>query len=136
MELRTHIRFNDGKCREAMNFYKECFGGELTFQTGGESPMAGDIPPEFQSRIMEAVLKIGRFEMYGSDMFRDKAIIGDNFSMRLKVDSEEELDSLFKKLSEGGEIFMKPEKMPWGEVHGMVTDKYGIEWGLVAPTSN
>lgn len=132
MELRTFLRFNDGKCREAMNFYKECFGGELTFQTGGESPMAKDIAPEFQDRIMESTLKTGGFEIHGSDMFRDKTTVGDNFNMQLKVVNEAELNSLFDKLAQGGEIFMKPEKMPWGETFAMVTDKYGIEWGLTA----
>ncbi|OHA24406.1 MAG: hypothetical protein A3D50_00110 [Candidatus Taylorbacteria bacterium RIFCSPHIGHO2_02_FULL_44_12] len=136
MELRTYLRFNDGRCREAMNFYKECFGGELTFQTAGESPMANEIPPESHDKIMESCLKIGRFEIYGSDMFRDKATVGDNFSMRVKVDSEKELNSLFGKLALGGEIFMKPEKMSWGEIHGMVTDKYGIEWGVVTSNVN
>ncbi|KKW20560.1 MAG: Glyoxalase/bleomycin resistance protein/dioxygenase [Parcubacteria group bacterium GW2011_GWF2_50_9] len=35
-----YLRFNDEKCREAMNLYKKCFGGNLTLQTVGESPMA------------------------------------------------------------------------------------------------
>src|SRR4051812_26888477 len=116
MELRTHLRFNDDKCREAMNFYKDCFGGELTFQTAGESPMAKEMAPETHDKIMESKLKTDQFEIYASDMMRDRATVGDNFCMSIKANSEEQLNSLFNKLSTGGEVFMKPEKMSWGEV--------------------
>jgi PhnB protein len=116
-----------------MNFYKDCFGGELTFQTGAESPMANDIPPGGQDKIMEARLKIGDFEINGSDMFMDKATVGDNFHIRVKIDDKERFDALFDKLASGGEVFMKPEAVAWGGFEGMVTDRYGIEWGLTTP---
>lgn len=128
MKLRTYLRFNDNKCREAMNFYKECFGGELSLQTVAESRFAKEMPPESQENIMEGRLKTAGFELYGSDMMVDKATVGDNISMNVIAASEAELKTCFDKLARGGEIFMKPEKMPWGEVHSMLTDAYGIEW--------
>ncbi len=133
MEFHTNFRFNDGKCREAMNFYKECFGGELTFKTIAETPMASEVSAEVRDRIIESRLKIGDFEINGSDMFMDKAVVGDNFNVQVKLDGKEEFDSLFEKLSSGGEVFMGPEKMSWGTIEAMVTDRYGIEWGLSVP---
>ena len=41
--INTYIGFN-GACREAMNFYKDCLGGDLFIQTIGESPMADKFP--------------------------------------------------------------------------------------------
>lgn len=129
-QLNPFLRFNDGKCREAMNFYKECFGGELSFMTLGESPMAKEMPPEKHNLIMHAELKSGKLVFYGSDMMRDTAVIGDNVGMALNCESEEEMKSIFAKLSEGGEVFMPIEDAFWGALFGMVTDKYGIEWML------
>jgi PhnB protein len=128
--LNPYLRFNDGKCREAMEFYKDIFGGTVEYMTIGESPMAGDMPKEKQGLIMHAVLVSGGIKFMGADMMRNKAVIGDNVSVAVSNSSEQELNQQFDKLAQGGDIFMKPEMMPWGGVYGMVTDKYGVEWQL------
>jgi PhnB protein len=130
--LNPYLKFNDVKCREAMNFYQSILGGELTFQTVGESPMAGEMPGE-EARIMHAELKAPGVLIYGSDMMRDKAIVGDNVGLSLNYDDVEEQKNHFAKLSEGGEVFMPLEKAFWGSMFGVVTDKYGIEWMLNGP---
>jgi len=131
--ISPYLKFNDKKCREAMNFYKECFGGELTFQTIGESPMAKEVSEDKQDNIMHAHLKIGSVDLFGSDMMRDKATIGDNVTLTINCESEEEIRSHFEKLSKGGEVFMPIEKAFWGALFGVVTDKYGFEWMLNYP---
>ena len=127
--LNPHIRF-DGNCREAMTFYKDCFGGELSFMVLGESPMAKDFPADKQGLIMHSFLQNGPVTISGSDMMRDKLTLGDSMSISLDCSSEEELHSLFDKLEKGGEVFMPAEKQFWGAIFGMVTDKYGVEWML------
>ncbi len=129
-QLNPYLRFNDSKCREAMSFYKECIGGELTFQTVGESPMAKDMPSEDQNRIMHASLKKGGVEIFASDMMRDRAVVGDNVALSLNCESEMEIKTLFAKLSAGGEVFMPLEKQFWGALFGVITDKFGFEWML------
>ncbi len=130
LKINPYLRFNDGKCREAMSFYKECLGGDLFFQAIGETPMAKEMPAEKQHYIMHASLKTGGTELFGSDMMMDKAIVGDNVVVSLNTSSEEELRTIFAKLSEGGEVFMPLEKQFWGALFGVITDKYGIEWML------
>ena len=126
-QLNPYLRFNDEKCREAMNFYKECLGGELTFQTVGESPMAKETPKETHHRIMHAELKKGNVQIFASDMMRDKAVVGDNIALSLNCENEQEIKNLFESLSAGGEVFMPLEKQFWGALFGVVTDKFGIE---------
>lgn len=128
IQLNPYLRFNDRKCREAMTFYKECLGGELTFQTIGESPMAKEMPPEGQENIMHASLKTKDFEIFASDMMRDKAVVGDNIALSLNLTDEKRTRELFEKIGKGGEVFMPLEKQFWGAIFGVVTDKYGIEW--------
>ena len=128
-QIIPNIRFNDGKCREGMNFYKKCLGGgDLTFMTVKESPMAKDMPADKHDLIMHSDLKKGKLLLSGSDMMRDKATIGDNVSLIVNCESEEEIRTLFKNLSEGAEIFMELEDAYWGAIFGMLTDKYGVEW--------
>jgi PhnB protein len=126
--LCPYIKFNDGKCREAMEFYKGVFGGQVEYMTIGDSPMGKDMPPEKQGYIMHSELSSESIKFFGSDMMRDKAIIGDNVGVALQCASEEELRTHFAALSEGGEVFMAPETAFWGGVFGMLTDKYGVEW--------
>jgi len=128
--LNPYLRFNDAKCREAFNFYQSILGGKLIFNTAGESPMTDEFPADKKDLIMHAELRAPGIELFGSDMMRDVAKIGDNFSLSLNYDNEKELRDHFAKLSEGGEVFMAPEKVPWGAIFSMLTDKYGFEWML------
>lgn len=128
MRINPYLRFNDSKCREAMTFYQKILGGELTFQTVGESPMAKEAPAETLDRIMHADLKTGDFELFAADMMRDRATVGDNIAVSINCDSEEEARAIFEGLSEGADIFMPLEKVFWGALFGVLTDKYGIEW--------
>ena len=129
-KLTPYLRFNDVKCKEAMTFYKSIFGGELTMQTIGESPMAKEMPEKDHGRIMHSTLKSGDIEFSASDMMRDKAVVGDNIALALNCDSEDEIRTHFSKLSQGGAVFMPLEKQFWGALFGVVTDKFGIEWTL------
>lgn len=129
-KLNPFIRIDDGKCREAMNFYKDCLGGELMFMTVAESPMKDDMPEDKQDYIMHATLTKDDWMLIGSDMMRDKLKIGDNVGLSLECKSEEEIRTIFDKLQEGGEVFMPVEDAFWGALFGVVTDKYGIEWML------
>ncbi len=54
-KLNPYLNFN-GKCREAMTFYKECLGGEVTFMEVSTSPMAAELPAEMKDHIMHAQL--------------------------------------------------------------------------------
>lgn len=133
--LNPYLRFNDSKCREAMEFYKSIFGGELTIQTVGESPMAGEMSAEDHSKVMHADFKSDKIIIYASDMMRDKAVVGDNIGLCLNYTDLDEQKKHFEMLAEGGEIFMPLEKAFWGDVFGVVTDKYGFEWMLNCPAA-
>ena len=57
-QLNAYLHFS-GDCREAMNFYKACLGGELNLMVVGDSPMAAQMPPGAKNNIMHALLKSG-----------------------------------------------------------------------------
>jgi len=104
-QINAYVGFN-GKCRETMTFYKECLGGELTLQTVTETPVAAQCPEGMQDQIMHSMLvKNGSLLLMGSDMVGpDGFIKRNNIALSLNCSSEEEINTLFSKLSASGKI--------------------------------
>ncbi len=120
-----------GNCREAMNFYKECLGGEITLQTIGESPLADKMSGDMQDYILHATLAKGKLVLMGSDMVADKGPVkGNAVSMAINCSSDEEIRSFYEKLSDGGNKDHALEETFWGATFGDLTDKYGNHWLL------
>lgn len=127
-EFNAYLIFN-GNCREAMEFYKGCLGGELGVMTVGESPMAAQMPPEMRNRILHSVLTSGSVMLMGSDMIgrNEELKHGNTLSLCLVCKSKAEIETLFKKLSAGGHID-SPLKEEFFGTYGDLTDKYGFHW--------
>lgn len=129
--IRSYLTFS-GNCREAMNFYKDCLGGELNLQTIGDSPLAAKMPENMQHWILHATLTNGSTVLMGTDMVQDEGRIrGNTVSMMLDCSSEEEARMAFSKLSSGGGHVLHPlETSFWGALFGDLKDKYGNTWLL------
>lgn len=124
--LHAYLNF-DGDCRQAMEFYHACLGGKLTMQTFGESPVPSDASTK--DRIMHAMLETPDFTILASDTMPGMPFAkGTNVSLSLVGTDEKRLKEFFQKLSAGGNVTMKMEKQFWGDVFGMLTDKFGIHW--------
>jgi PhnB protein len=130
MMINSYLTFS-GNCREAMNFYKDCLGGELNLQTIGESPMADKMPPQMKEFILHSTLTKGNLLMMGSDMVPDSGLVsGNSVSLSLNCGSEEEIKNCYEKLSKGGKKDHPLEDTFWGAVFGDLTDKFGNHWLL------
>ena len=131
-QLRPYLHF-DGTTREAMEFYKECLGGELELQTVGETEWAKhmpDMPGATPEKIMHGTLTKDNWVLIAADMMDPSSFKkGDTVSICLVCESKEEIEDLYKKLSEGGDIFMELDETPFG-TFAMFTDKFGTEWML------
>jgi PhnB protein len=127
-QLNPYLNF-DNNCREAMNFYKECLGGELFLQTVSELPaMAAQMPPQMKDNILHSSLTSGDMVIMASDLSREKRIEGNTVHLCINCSSENELNSFFSKLSAGGKVTEPIADMPWGAKYGALTDKYGKHW--------
>lgn len=125
--LAPYIGFKDN-AREAMEFYKSVFGGQLTMTKFSEGGMPHD--PSEADKIMHAMLEADNditFMAADTPAGMDRTE-GSSISMSLSGDNEEELTGYFNKLSEGGTVHEPLTKAPWGDTFGMLADKYGIEW--------
>lgn len=120
-----------GNCREAMTFYQSCLGGELNFQTIGESPLADKMPEQMKACILHATLKHDNLLLMASDMVGEKGLQrGNAVSLCLVCSSEEELRTAYARLTENGTATHPVEVTFWGALLGGLTDKYGNHWLL------
>lgn len=127
-QLNPYLNFNNN-CREAMTFYKDCLGGELTLQTVEELPeMAAQMPPEMKKSIMHSVLTSGDIVIMASDLNREKPVDGNTVHLCIQCKTENELNTFFSKLSRGGKITEPISDMPWGAKYGSLIDKFGKYW--------
>ncbi len=119
--------FFKGNCREAMEFYKSVFGGELEI-TDADPAQMGDMPNKewFKGKVMHSSLK-GKVNLMASDSSTasDKAA---KVELSLGGTDEAEMREIFDKLAAGGKVKMPLEKQFWGDIYGQLTDKYNIDW--------
>ncbi len=125
--LNPYLNFRD-KTRQAMEFYESVFGGKLTMNTFKEFHASQD--PSEDDKIMHAELHAGDGIIFmAADTPNSMQYHpGENFSMSLSGDNEAELKAYFEKLSAGGTVTMPLEKAVWGDIFGMCTDQFGINW--------
>jgi len=129
-QLNPYLTFN-GNCREAMNFYKECLGGELIFQTIGESPMADRMPEKMKECILHATLSNSAMVIMATDCVPEQGLIkGNSVSLAINCSSEREIENFHEKLSAGSNASNPLENTFWGALFGTLTDKFGNHWLL------
>lgn len=121
----------DGNCAEAMTFYRECVGGELTLTKLGDSPMKDMLPKEKHERIINAHLASGDFEISATDWMASPEfdpVLG-NMSAIFVTGSTAEVSAIFAKLKAGGGAMRVQEmhEMPFG-TYGQLYDRYGVQW--------
>jgi PhnB protein len=124
--LNPYISFKDN-AREALEFYKDVFGGELRLNTFGDF---GDQGAPNADGIMHGQLESPNgFTLMAADtppgMEHNP---GTNMSISLSGDDADELHGYWDKLSDGGMVTVPMEKQMWGDEFGMCVDRFGVGW--------
>jgi PhnB protein len=127
VRLNPYIGFRD-QARQAMEFYRSVFGGELDISTYGESGMSDD--PGQSDKVMHAQLEApDGLVLMASDAPPGMPFSeGSQISVSLSGDDEATLRRYWDGLIEGGTVTMPLEKAPWGDTFGMCADRFGIAW--------
>jgi PhnB protein len=116
-----------------MEFYKSCFGGELTFTKVKDSPIKDQMPAGQQEKVLNARLasgnRSGNMEISASDWLRPDrtAIRGNTVCLYLSGGTLQELRAFFERLSEGAEVTV-PLKEQFFGTYGALNDKFGVRW--------
>ncbi|MFJ9761912.1 VOC family protein [Streptomyces sp. NPDC101149] len=115
-----------GDARQALQFYKEVFGGTLQLNTYGE---AGQPDTATADKIMHGMLETpSNYTLMGADTPAGEHKPGNAYSISLSGDDDTELRGYWEKLSDGATVAVPLDKQMWGDIFGMCTDRFGITW--------
>ena len=119
----------DGSCRQAMEFYQSCFGGELTATKVKDTAVKDHMPAVQHEKILNARLRSENFDISASDWLRpDRTPVrGNTVCLYLSDGTHKELQSLFERLSEGAEVTDPLQEQFFG-TYGALNDKFGVRW--------
>ena len=136
-KLNPYISFRDN-AREAIQFYQSVFGGELTINTFGDFHASEE--PDEQNLVMHAQLETpAGFTLMASDTPKHMEYSpGSTISVSMSGPSDDESDlrGYWDALSDGATITMPLETAMWGDVFGMLTDRFGVDWMVSIATTD
>jgi PhnB protein len=124
--LNPYLSF-PGSARDAMEFYRTVFGGNLNITTFGEF---GNPDPAMADKVMHAMLETDRgYTLMASDLGPGmEHVPGTTITISLSGEDGDELRGYWEKLIVGGQVTMPLEKQAWGDEFGMCTDRFGVPW--------
>jgi PhnB protein len=128
MQMTPYLSFK-GQCEAAFRFYEQCLGGqvEAMFRYAG-TPMAEQVPADWQDKVMHGSLTVGDQLLMGGDVAPDRYEEPRGFSLSLQIKSTADAERIFQQLAEGGRVVMPLEQTFWAARFGMVVDRFGIPW--------
>jgi PhnB protein len=130
MRIEPYLFFN-GRCEEAVEFYKKALGGEvlmlMRYKESPEPHPPGMVPEGWDNKIMHTSLRIGNTTVMASDGCSEGANFN-GFSLSLTVANEAEAGRIFDALAESGKVQMPLTKTFWSPCFGMVADRFGVAW--------
>lgn len=129
VQLNPCLGFRD-TARQAMEFYRSVFGGELALSTFGDFHASDD--PAEQHKIMHGQLDAGPGLVFmGADTPNGMESTGQaGVSMSLSGGAEDDarLRGYWQALSGSGKVVVPLEQAPWGDHFGLCVDGYGTHW--------
>jgi len=127
MQLKAYLTYN-GNTEEAMNFIKDALGGTIeSLMRFGDAP--GDYSEADKNKVMHAVMQVADTTLFFSDgNEQNKVNFGNNISLSLNFNSDDEITKAFNALSAGGQVTMPLQDTFWGAKFGMCIDKFGVNW--------
>jgi PhnB protein len=135
MKLSPYLNFA-GNAEEAVEFYKTALDGEVVMLTRfGESPVP--CAEDEKQKIMHARIVFGsdNIIMISDSLKGGPFSTSGNIQLSIGLDDEEQTNEIFNNLSEGGKVVMPVAKQFWGDIFGMLQDKFGVNWMLNCTTN-
>jgi PhnB protein len=134
MQVQPYLFF-DGRCEEAIEFYRKTLGAEVTmlmrFKDSPEPHEPGMVPPGSENKVMHASFRIGDTTVMASDGQCVGKPSFQGFSLSLTVLNDAEAERLFAALADSGKVQMPLTKTFFSSRFGMVADRFGVAWMII-----
>jgi PhnB protein len=135
MQIQPYLFF-DGRAGEAIDFYKRALGAEVVmlmrFKDSPEAPPPGVTPPGSENKVMHATLSIGDATIMASDGNCGGKPSFSGVSLSLAAKDDAEAKRLFDALADGGQVQMPLGKTFFASSFGMLADRFGVGWMVIA----
>jgi PhnB protein len=127
--------FFDGRCEEAVDFYRKALGAEVTalmrYKDCPDTPPPGMVAPGSENKVMHASLRIGDTTVMASDGRCQGQPSFQGFSLSVTVPNEAEADRVFGALADRGTVSMPLTRTFFSPRFGMVSDRFGVGWMVI-----
>lgn len=131
MQVQPYLNF-DGRCEEALQFYKSALGAEVTaLMRCKDAPDPGMIKPGLEDKVLHSSFRVGDSAIMASDGYCQGKPEFRGVSLTIVVPEEADAKRLFAALSEGGEVRMPLAKTFFSPLFGMVADRFGVSWMII-----
>jgi len=134
MQVQPYLFF-DGRCEEAIEFYKTTLGAQvemmMRFKDNPEPPVPGMCPPGRENKVMHACLRIGEATVMASDGRAQGKPKFEGFALSISAKDDAEAERLFTALAEGGQVQMPLTKTFFSSRFGMLADRFGVGWMII-----
>lgn len=131
----TPYLFFDGRCEEAIEFYKKTLGAKvemtMRFKESPEPPQPGMCPPGSGDKIMHSCFRVGETAVMASDGRCTGQPKFQGFALSIAAKTEAEADKMFNALADGGQVQMPLGKTFFSPRFGMVADRFGVGWMVI-----
>jgi PhnB protein len=138
MQVQPYLFF-DGRCEEALEFYRRALGAEVTmlmrFKDSPQSPGSDACMPADANKVMHASIRIGDTMVLASDGQCEGHPKFQGFSLSLTVADDAEAERVFAALGEGGQVQAPLTKTFFSSRFGMVADRFGVSWMVYVATA-
>ena len=136
MQVQPYLFF-EGRTEEALGFYREALGAEVTmlmrFSESPDPVPPGMVPSGSEDKVMHAEFRVGGATLMASDGRCSGQSRFGGVSLSLSVPDEATADRLFAALAEGGQVQMPIGKTFFSPRFGMVADRFGVSWMVTSP---
>jgi PhnB protein len=128
MKINPYLHFN-GNCEEAFRLYEKVLGGQMQgIFHFGQSPMAGQVGPDWANKVMHTSMIVGDQALLGCDAPPPHFRTPQGFAVCLDVPTEAEAERIYPALSEGGQIGMPLQETFWAKRYAQFVDRFGTSW--------
>jgi PhnB protein len=134
MPITAYLNF-EGRCEEALEFYKKAIGAEvgaiMRNRESPEAPPPGMLPPNSGDKVLHGEFKVKETLLMASDGSCSGTPKFEGISLTYPADTPAEAESVFAALSEGGQVQMPLTKTFFSPKFGMLADKFGVGWMVI-----
>jgi PhnB protein len=132
MLVQPYLSF-EGRCEEAVKYYQTALGAEVQMlMRFKDSPDQSMVSPDSADKVMHVSMRIGDSTVMASDGRCTGKMAFGGISLSLTVADDTEAERVFAGLANGGQISMPMTKTFFASKFGMVADKFGVNWMVMA----